>query len=110
VDTGATVEWFGIVEAQFGEQRGAEAKKARDWSDEECDERSRRAIELNLGRTLVTGYHGPLWTEEQVRLLGTMTDEDLAVKIGRSPNAVRLRRTRFGIPTFRGRRKPGDRT
>jgi hypothetical protein len=38
------------------------------------------------------------------KLLGTMPDEDVARRIGRSPNAVRLKRTRLGIKSVKDRR------
>jgi len=44
---------------------GGEAMRERGLSDEECDERSRAAVRLNLKRFLHTGYHGPRWTPEQ---------------------------------------------
>jgi hypothetical protein len=36
-----------------------------------------------------------------LRLLGKMPDAELAEKIGRSPNAVRIRRERLGIAKHR---------
>jgi hypothetical protein len=90
-------------------QASAEAGGAvihyRDISDKECDAWSRRAKELNLGRFLKTGYHGPLWTEEQLALLGKEPDDVVAAKIGRTENGVRVMRTRLGMPNPRDRRK-----
>src|SRR5262249_45501703 len=77
---------------------GAAARPERGLSDEECDERSRRARELGLGRYLQTGYHGPRWTRAQLRLLGKEPDEVVAGKVGRTPNAVRVKRAKLGIP------------
>jgi hypothetical protein len=51
------------------------------------------------------GYHGPRWSDEQLGLLGTMTDEELAQATGRSVNAVRVMRNRLGTPTARDRRR-----
>ena len=85
-------------------QQGANAVKAYDWSDEQCDEHSRIALELDLGRFLHTGYHGPVWTKEQTAVLGTASDEEIAERIGRTPNAVRVMRTQFGIPKWDGNR------
>jgi hypothetical protein len=45
------------------------------------------------------------WTDEELALLGTLPDYDLAALIGRTVEAVRLRRTRQGIPPARDRRK-----
>jgi len=77
---------------------GGEAMRERGLSDEECDERSRAAVRLNLKQFLRTGYHGPRWTQEQLRLLGKKPDNVVAGKVGRSVNAVRIMRERLGIP------------
>jgi hypothetical protein len=82
--------------------QGAEAVKAREWTDGERERRRRNAVEKGLARNLVTGYHGPLWTAEGIALLGTATDEDVARRIGRTPNAVRLMRERLGIRRLAG--------
>lgn len=42
------------------------------------------------------------WKKDQLALLGTMPDEVLAKKIGRTSNAVRVKRTRLGIPNPKG--------
>jgi hypothetical protein len=99
-------------------ERGGEAARERGVTDEECDERSRRALRLNLAQYLWTGYHGPRWTPAQLRLLGKYPDEVVAAKVGRTAGAVRSKRTSLGIPsaldrrTCRGRRDqrgtPGD--
>jgi len=78
--------------------QGAEAIKARDWSEEECGERRRRSIELGLGRYLHTGYHGPRWTPEDIALLGTLHDEEVARRTERIVGAVRQKREELGIP------------
>ena len=42
----------------------------------------------------------------QIELLGTLPDAEVAQRIGRPVHAVRLKRTRLGIPTARdGRRR-----
>jgi hypothetical protein len=79
-------------------EKGAAAVKAREWTDEECDERSRRAIALNVGRTLVTGYRGAWWTPEDIALLGTVPDEEVARRTGRTAAAVRRKRWELAIP------------
>jgi hypothetical protein len=84
--------------------KGAEAVKARGWTEDERGRRRRNAVEKDLGRNLVTGYHGPLWTAEEVALLGTAPDEEVARRIGRTPNAVRVMRDRLGIPRPAGGR------
>jgi hypothetical protein len=77
---------------------GAAAMSARGLTDEECDERSRRAVALDLKRFLRPGYHGPRWTPEQLRQLGTAPAAVVAARIGRTVGAVRVMRDRLGIP------------
>jgi hypothetical protein len=84
---------------------GATAMRERGLTDEECDERSRQSIRLNLAQYLPTGYHGPRWTPEQLQLLGTAPDAVVAAKVGRTVEAVRCKRTLRGIPTARDGRK-----
>lgn len=88
---------------------GAAATKAKGLSDEECDRRSERAKQLNLGRFLTPGYHGPRWTAEELALLGLMADDELAARIGKTVQGVRLKRTRLGIPSAHDRRKRENR-
>jgi hypothetical protein len=83
---------------QAATERGAEAIKAREWTEEDREQRRRNAIENDLGRYLITGYHGPLWTTEEIASLGTAPDGDVARRIGRTANAVRIMRERLGIP------------
>jgi hypothetical protein len=70
----------GLIRA--ASERGAAVLRGKELSDEECDARSRRAIELNLKRFLRPGYHGPRWTPEQLRQLGTAPDAVVAARIG----------------------------
>jgi hypothetical protein len=44
---------------------------------------SRISLDLNLGQYLQPGYHGPHWTADELALLGTMPDEEVAARIGR---------------------------
>jgi hypothetical protein len=61
------------------------------------------ALDLNLGRHLIKGWHAPRWTAEQLALLGTIPDEEVAAKTGRSVSAVRRKREKLGIPNLLGR-------
>jgi hypothetical protein len=78
-------------------EKGAEAIQGREWSQEEREQRRRNAVEKNLAQHLITGYHGPRWTKQQLAMLGTMPDAEVAAKTGRTPSAVRIMRTRLGI-------------
>jgi hypothetical protein len=39
-------------------QRGCEAIKAREWTEQEREQRRQSAVEQNLAQHLITGYHG----------------------------------------------------
>jgi hypothetical protein len=54
-------------------------------------------LKNNLAQYLQLGYHGPRWTWKQLALLGKLSDAEVAEKIGRSVNAVRIMRERLGI-------------
>jgi hypothetical protein len=77
---------------------GAEGIKAREWTDEERAAKRRLAKKLKLARYIKPGYHGPLWTEEQKRLLGTLPDAEVARRTGRTMEAVRIKREKMGLP------------
>jgi hypothetical protein len=79
-------------------------QRGRKLPPEQVQRRRQTANTLNLGRNLVKGYHGPHWTKAQLRILGTEPDDLVAAKIGRTVSAVRIMRTRLGIPTARDRR------
>jgi len=81
-------------------KRGAQTMALYGLPDAVCDQMSERAKRQNLASFLRKGYHGPWWTQEELRLLGTEPDEELAARIGRSTTAVRVMRIRRGIPRF----------
>ena len=66
--------------------------KARTWTEEQRQQRQRRSQALDLGHYLQAGFHGPWWTPEEVALVGTAPDEVVAAQIGRTVNAVRVKR------------------
>jgi hypothetical protein len=78
------------------EQGGAVTRGAK-LPPEQVERRRRTALEMNLGEHLVPGYHGNRWAAEELALLGTAGDEEVAAWIGRTREAVRLMRTRRGI-------------
>jgi hypothetical protein len=80
-------------------EKGAAALHFHGLSDEECDRRTERSRQLNLVRHLWSRRGGaPFWTAEELALLGTMADDELASLLGRPANGVRLKQTRLGIP------------
>jgi len=90
---------------QAAAQEGGAAMRQRGVSPAEVGQRRQNAIRLKLGRHLQPGYHGPRWTAEQLGLLGTLPDGDVARQIGRTAGAVRVMRTRLGIASARDRRR-----
>jgi hypothetical protein len=63
-----------------------------------------RSLVLNLECHLPTGDYGPLWTAEQLQLLGTEPDDVVAARTGRTANAVRQKRYALGIANPHDRR------
>jgi hypothetical protein len=68
-------------------------------SDEQCDLRAANALRLGLRPPPHPG--GRPWTEAELALLGTLPDDEVAVRIGRTTTAVRVQRLRLKIPTAR---------
>jgi hypothetical protein len=93
---------------QRSSRAGAAALKRHRWTAAERQERRERALRLRLVRHTKKGYAKrwgeQAWTAEAVALLGTMPDAELAAQLGRTPEAVRRKRARRGIPKFPERR------
>jgi hypothetical protein len=83
-------------------EAGAAATAARGLTAAERRARRRRALKLNLGRNLITGYHGPRWTKKQLALLRRMSDAEVADRTGRTENAVRIMRQRLALQSAAG--------
>jgi hypothetical protein len=73
-------------------EHGVEQLRGRRLSADQVERRRRTAYELDLGRYLRPGYHGPRWTAAEVALLGRLSDDEVARRTGRSVNAVRQKR------------------
>ncbi len=87
---------------------GASKTRGKTLGEEQVEQRRRTALELDLGQHLRPEYHGDFgnrWTEEELALLGTISDEKVAEQIGRSVTAVRVMRTKLGIATTQDRRR-----
>jgi hypothetical protein len=111
VSTHAVWRWrktFGITQwgtdgsrrlhAQVSEA-GAARQHGRCWPLEQVERRRQTAIALNLRRCIQPGYHGPWWTAEEFALFGTLPDSELASRLKRTETAIRVKRTRLGIPS-----------
>jgi hypothetical protein len=89
--------------------RGAAETRGRPLPPEQVEQRRQAALELDLGKHLRAGLAlrevGPLWTAEELALLGTMPDEKVAEKTGRSVKAVTVKRIKLKIPTTQDWRK-----
>jgi hypothetical protein len=80
-------------------ERGAEATRSKRQSAQHIRQRvlTRRAYGVKPpNRWAETG-----WKPEELALLGTMPNEELARRTGRTANAVRIARNRRGIPSAR---------
>jgi hypothetical protein len=90
---------------QAAAELGAEAVKQREWTEQERDARRQVNAEKGLAANLVLSYHGPLWTPEDVALLGIIPDEELARRTGRTVGAVRQKREELGSANPSGNRR-----
>jgi hypothetical protein len=83
-------------------QLGADAMKAKEWTDDELDAKAERSKALGLkpGPRWTPERGG--WTAEQVALLGTDHDAVIAQKLDRTRRAVTSQRTLRRIPAFSG--------
>jgi hypothetical protein len=90
---------------QAAAEKGADAVKVKEWTEEERERKRQLSTELNLGQHLSPGYNlGPWWTAEELALLGTAPDDEIAARMGRTVEAVRVQRGKRGIPTAHDRR------
>jgi hypothetical protein len=86
--------------------RGAAQVRGKELPPEQVERRRRTAAELDLGRHRSAARAKlPRWAPAEVRLLGKLPDEEVAARMGRTHNAVRIKRERLGIPNPRDRRR-----
>lgn len=87
---------------QIGNLRGGKTTGCKACWVAEMSKKPRKKKQPLTDRTL--------WTAKQLTLLGTKPDHVIAAKLGRSGNAVRLKRSRRGIPQFKPTRSDKQRT
>jgi hypothetical protein len=71
--------------------------------------RSANCARVKRTKLSIPNPSGPGWTAEELELLGTAPDAEVAARTGRTEGAVTLKRCRLRIPTARDRRKPENR-
>jgi hypothetical protein len=87
-------------------EQGAAQVRGKELPPEQVERRRRTAVEKNLAQYIRPGYNrGPWWSLAELRLLGRLPDDEVAARLGRSPNAVRCKREKLGIPNPRARRR-----
>jgi hypothetical protein len=87
-------------------ERGAAYYRGKRLPPDQVERRRRTAVEKNLAQYIRPGYNlGPWWSPAELRLLGKLPDEDVAAKVGRTHNAVRIKRGKLGIPNPRDQRR-----
>jgi len=86
-------------------EAGAAKTSGKKLLAQQVERRRRTAVEMGLRPT--GRWKGRGWTRDQLRLLGKLSDAEVAARIGRTPNAVRIIRTRLGILTASDRRRRG---
>jgi hypothetical protein len=88
---------------------GACILRGQKLSPEQCERRRQTNRDRNLKQYLQTGYHGEWWKPEELALLGTLPDAEVAARIGRTTVAVRCQRTLRGILSACDRRRRENR-
>jgi hypothetical protein len=91
-------------------EAGACLQRGQKLPPEQCERRRQTNRDRNLKQYLQTGYHGEWWKPEELALLGTLPDAEVAAQIGRTLVAVRCQRTLRGIPSACDRRRRENRT
>ena len=84
-------------------EAGGAVTRGKQLPPEQVERRREAARRLGLRPT--GRWAGREWTKKQLRLLGALPDAELAERIGRTENAVRVMRTRQGIASARDRRR-----
>jgi hypothetical protein len=84
-------------------ERGAARVRGKPVPERVRALRRQIAIEKNFAARLTACQ----WSTEELALLGTDNDEAIAARVGRTEDAVRLMRTRWGILTAQGPAEEG---
>jgi hypothetical protein len=79
-------------------EKGAAELRGKELPPEQVERRRQTALEKDLAQYLHKGYHGPWRTVRELALLGRLPDDEVAARVGRTPDAVRSQRQLLGIP------------
>jgi hypothetical protein len=78
-------------------QAGADVMKVKEWSQEERDASTQRNKRRNSAAHLPPGFKGEWWNDEDLALLGTLPDEEIAERTDppeiRQPRSIVLLRS-----------------
>jgi hypothetical protein len=88
--------------------KGAAKLRGKRLAPDQVELRRENALAQNLSRHIQPcpkPNGSRLWTSEELALLGKMSDDELAARIGRSETGVRVRRTKLEIATFGDKRR-----
>jgi hypothetical protein len=85
-------------------EKGAAGFRGKSLPPEQVERRRQTARELNLGQYLDPA-HGQGWSKAELRLLGKVSDAEVADRTVRSVNGVRVKRNRLGIRRACDRRR-----
>jgi hypothetical protein len=84
-------------------ERGGEQVRKMTFTPEQREQHRQLALANNLAQYLLQAHaeRDDRWSEEELALLGTMPDEQLAERIARTALAVSLKRRKLGIGPYR---------
>jgi hypothetical protein len=87
-------------------EMGTAQVRGKPLPPEQVEQCRRTAVERGYVRRIWPGYNlGPWWSPRELALLGKLPDEEVAAKVGRTHNAVRIKREKLNIPNPRDRRR-----
>jgi hypothetical protein len=81
----------------FAVEAAASAQRGAAWRPEQIEHRRQVYAIKNAEAGNDAIYRGTVWTEEELALLGTMPDSEVAARLGRTLEGVQLKRGRMGI-------------
>ena len=84
---------------------GAHTQRHRGWTDAERQTWRELTNVLTLARYLCPRYGDDAWTEAEIKMLGTMSGDEVAAKTARTPAAARIKRRRVRLKNATEKRR-----